>query len=336
MKISISRAIFGVVLTSSLCIVNTPLIVAQEQLLISQENKEFQEKIRIAVLDFGFSTISSPYILGLSDPDQYLVNNAKGISDRFIDKLIKTGKYQVVERSHIERILGEQDLGQSGRVDSGTAADIGKVLGVPVVIVGRVTKFDVREVRKTKGIVFFAKRKKTTTVDVQLNIRLVNASTGEILLATEGQGQASDSDSGLVVPGFATNTDEQNTQYLLSAATEQAIDKVVGDMNDISSNFAALAPILPGTNALVADIYGREIIINKGSAVGYKNGMVMTIERVIRVVKDPETKKVIRRVTRPIGSIELTQVDSNSSVGRIISGSGFSVGNLAKPKSLRK
>jgi hypothetical protein len=40
---------------------------------------------------------------------------------------------------------------------------------------------------------------------------------------------------------------------------------------------------------------------------------------------------VLRKLTEPAGQIQLTEVDTSSSVGRILSGSGFRVGDVAKP-----
>lgn len=60
--------------------------------------------------------------------------------------------------------------------------------------------------------------------------------------------------------------------------------------------------------------------------------MKVSIERVGKEIKDPETGKVIRRLTTAIGVVELYDVDTSSSLGKIISGNGFKVGDVATPK----
>ncbi|MFW6238198.1 MAG: CsgG/HfaB family protein [Halanaerobiales bacterium] len=52
---------------------------------------------------------------------------------------------QVIERNRIEEIIDEQDLGTSGRVDPATAAGIGKILGVDTMILGNLTRMEVKE-----------------------------------------------------------------------------------------------------------------------------------------------------------------------------------------------
>ncbi len=57
--------------------------------------------------------------------------------------------------------------------------------------------------------------------------------------------------------------------------------------------------------------------------------MKVSIERVSKEIKDPETGEVIRRLTEQIGIIELTDVDAKSSLGKVVSGANFQVGDIA-------
>lgn len=61
--------------------------------------------------------------------------------DEFADSIthyfFKTGKIDVAEREAIEKILKEQGLSMSGAIDQKKAAQIGKLLGVDIIIMGR-------------------------------------------------------------------------------------------------------------------------------------------------------------------------------------------------------
>jgi hypothetical protein len=74
-----------------------------------------------------------------------------------------------------------------------------------------------------------------------------------------------------------------------------------------------------------------QVILNKGTGEGYRVGLRISIERTTQTVKDPQTGKVIRQITQPIGTLEIVEADNQSSVGRVITGSSFKIGDLAKP-----
>ena len=65
----------------------------------------------------------------------------KGISNLLINELVNDGRFRVIERSAIDKILKEQNFSNSDRVNSATAAKIGSLLGVDTIIIGDVTQF---------------------------------------------------------------------------------------------------------------------------------------------------------------------------------------------------
>lgn len=85
-----------------------------------------QEKKRVAVLDFDYGTVRSA-VQAYFGTDQDV---GKGISLLLEQKLVQDGKYSVVDRNTMEKILKEQNFSNSDRVDPATAAKIGHILGV--------------------------------------------------------------------------------------------------------------------------------------------------------------------------------------------------------------
>ncbi|ABA23250.1 Curli production assembly/transport component CsgG [Trichormus variabilis ATCC 29413] len=292
---------------------------------LAQQSSSPSEKVRIAILDFDFSSVSNPSYLSLFPA------GSKGVSDILVNRLVKSGNFVVVERSQLEAILREQDLGDSGRVDASTAAKIGRILGVEAVVIGSVTQFDVQQRRSGGGFLGFGAASTDTDALVKLNIRVVNTTTAEILFVAEGNGNESQSDTQVSVLGIGGGSSTSNEGKLLTKATEKAIDQVITELNTKSTNLAALPKALPSVNATVADVTGNTVILNKGQSDGYRVGMKLSIERVTKQVKDPTTGKVIRSVTQPLGMIQLVDVDATSSVGKITTGGKFKVGDIAKP-----
>ena len=321
---SISTFLIGAIVLS-----NEPAKALSKQVQPPQQTLLAQQgRLRVAVLDFDYSSLSDPGFLSALFP-----GSSKGVSDVLVNKLVQSNKFSVIERSKIDEIMREQDFGASGRIDPGTAAQIGRALGVEAVIIGSVTQFDIQERRSGGGLSLLGIGVRSTDTDayVKLTTRMVNTTTGEILMAAEGNGNVSQSDSEVDVRGISGGSSTSNESKLLTLATEQAIDEVVTQLSDSSETLAASPDVVPNVSARIADVFENTVILNKGSSDGFQSGMTVLIERVTREVKDPETGDVIRQVTEPVGTVELYDVDDQSSMGKIVSGSSFQVGDVAKP-----
>jgi curli biogenesis system outer membrane secretion channel CsgG len=245
--------------------------------------------------------------------------------------LVESGRYTVIERSRIDAVLREQNLGASGRVDAATAAQIGQILGVDVVIIGSITQFDLQKKQSGGSFIIFSTAKTETDAFVKLNVRAINTTTAEIITTAQGDGSANQSDGSTVVLGVGGGSQTSNEGKLLSIATDKAVAQVVDNLNNKADQIAATPRSLPTVTALVAAVAGNQVILNKGTGEGYRVGLRISIERTTQTVKDPQTGKVIRQITQPIGTLEIVEADGQSSVGRIITGNGFKIGDLAKP-----
>ncbi|MGD9486862.1 MAG: CsgG/HfaB family protein [Calditrichaceae bacterium] len=60
------------------------------------------------------------------------------VLDKMITALFNQGRFRVIERAQLEKILDEQQLGMAGVIDASTAAEIGKGIGVDAIIIGSV------------------------------------------------------------------------------------------------------------------------------------------------------------------------------------------------------
>ncbi|MBD2464534.1 penicillin-binding protein activator LpoB [Oscillatoria sp. FACHB-1407] len=283
-----------------------------------------QNRLRVAVLDFDFAATTSVLnAFGGFGPSD-------GISDRLTNQLTRQGAYVMIERSRINAILAEQGLAAAGLVDANTAAQIGRMLGADIVILGSVTRFNVEEGRSGVGILGIGSSNRRVTAEVQLTARMVNTTTGEILAVAEGAGDDTQRNSGFSLGGLVrVGSSTSNVDELLSNAADTAVEQLASNFQVEATRLAALPPALPNIEARVADVAGREVVINRGSQDGFRVGMTISIERVTRQVTDPETGEVLRTLSSPVGEIELTDVDDRSSMGRVTTGTGFRVGDRA-------
>lgn len=330
-KVKIKTCFIGLglsVLTGTSLFLSAPVMSLPPSASIVAQSPKPVERKRVAVLDFDFaSTSSTGYYYGWLG-----IGPAKGVSDLLTNALVKDGTYIVLERSKVDQILKEQNFGASGRVDASTAAQIGKILGADAVIIGTITQFNLEESSSSGSIGFLGigggtDKKKAI---VQVNSRLVSTTTGEILAVAEGEGKADKSGGGVRIFGIGGNTNTNNTDTLLSTAAESAIVKMSSELVNANAKLATLPSALPTISAIVADITGNLITINKGSESGFRTGMNLSIERVVKEVKDPQTGKVLRSITSPIGRVELIEVSNGYATGKIVSGAGFKVQDVAK------
>ncbi len=93
-------------------------------------------KTKIAVLDFQLQGEN------FDNKDMGTI-----VAEWFITAMVREGRFDVVERRMLEKILGEQKLAMTGIVDATSATQIGKLLGVKVIITGSVMKLkDITEI----------------------------------------------------------------------------------------------------------------------------------------------------------------------------------------------
>src|SRR3989442_520460 len=112
-----------------------------------------QQKRKIAVLPFreldGRATVLGTYM-----------------SEALVTQLVNSGNLEVVERTMLDRIVGELKLGESGLIDPTTAKRVGQVAGVDAIVTGTITDLESY---------------------VAVNCRLIDAATGRIFAAAEAR-----------------------------------------------------------------------------------------------------------------------------------------------------
>ena len=94
-----------------------------------------QDKPRVAVIAFKNPTQWWGRELGASAASQLTT------------RLVNGGTFSVMERERVQAIFDEWYLGQSGAVDQGSAAQMGKLNGVGYLITGEFKSFNIRQRR---------------------------------------------------------------------------------------------------------------------------------------------------------------------------------------------
>jgi TolB-like protein len=135
-----------------------PLMLAAASASAAPASTGFK-KTKIAVLDFQ------------TQGEEFSTEDmGKIVAEWLITGLVETGRFDVIERRLLEKVLQEQKLGMTGLIDPESAAQLGKVLGVKTIVSGTILKLGRNQ---------------------EINARLINVDTGSIVTAEKVQASSS-------------------------------------------------------------------------------------------------------------------------------------------------
>ncbi len=194
------------------------------------------------------------------------------VAERMVTSLVGYQRFQVNERIQMDKIMKELKFGLTDLVDPATAAKLGKQAGVDCLVMGSVNR---------------------TGTSIDMDLRLVDTETGEVLAARSGQCPESD-------PAQLRRT-----------------------VADIAAYFANILPLVEGTVVKV-DPDGT-IYVSLGSRQGMRKGMKLHVFTEGDPIVHPATGKTLGRVRRSKTQIVLTQVMEMYSMGRQVEGEGTPV-----------
>lgn len=136
------------------------------------------------------------------------------LSGMLSNELVATKSFRVVERSKLESVIQEQNLGASGRVSSGTGAKIGKLTGADYLIMGTVTAYEEDTADSGGGLSFkgISIGGNKSEAYIAVDLRVVNSNTGEIefVRTVEGRSKGGGLRLGAYRGGFGGNLATQN------------------------------------------------------------------------------------------------------------------------------
>ena len=160
--------------------------------------------------------------------------------------------------------------------------------------------------------------------------------TAEILGVAEGHGESSRESTSLLGGGGnwhgwgGGNADFGSSDFqqtiigeAVKSATEQLSTGLVADNTKLQARVITV-------EGLVAAVDSGQIVLNVGAKAGLKVGDQLDVLRVTRVIKDPATGQVLRKMTSPVGVVRVTDVDDLSAVCSPVSGADFKVGDSVK------
>jgi len=158
------------------------------------EPKPPDPRPQVAVMAFDFGTIQSQW-WGTYDI-------GTGVADQIVDAFVNDGSFRMIERKKLDTLLAEQDFAQSDRAapDAAKLARIGKVAGVRYILAGSITQFHTSDRRFGGGVAGTVAKSMLGPIgglsfrkvkhEVKLTARLIDTTTGEVLVSVMGEGKS--------------------------------------------------------------------------------------------------------------------------------------------------
>jgi curli biogenesis system outer membrane secretion channel CsgG len=212
-------------------------------------------------------------------------------SDILTTELFKTGAFIMVERDQLQNVLKEQKLGMSDVVSYDSAAKAGKVLGLNAIVTGSISEFGI----KTEGVDYGVYKKKLQIADCSVDIRVIDATTGQILFAETGKGHFEREKKQVLGMGQKGGYDETLGTKVLRAAIVKFMDNLIQQLDSIE------------WTGRIASITDGQVYINAGKSIGLKVGDKLNVVALGKEIFDPETHVLLGRSEgAPKGEVKVT------------------------------
>ena len=211
------------------------------------------------------------------------------VSDLFVTEMLRAGRYELVERSQMAKVLSESELALAG-LSAARAAEVGNMLGAEGVVIGTVDEYAT-----------VAQRGHPYPV-VGMTARLIDCTSGKVMWSSDLAKRAGSKDTTLpeqarsvaheIVAGLYQHWQVQpvTTRKVGRAPASPAPDQLVGRSTTPSSavgeRTAALppaasrtssAPLLAAPDFKVSDLGLREVVLTWGAPK--ERGLDYRIER---------------------------------------------------------
>lgn len=242
-----------------------------------------------------------------------------GVSAMLTTALVESKRFIVIERAILSQMLTEQELKTAGLTAKGAGAKLGRMLPVQLLVVGSVTEFGTRDQGSSVGVGFAGGTlggllgaglsASSASGSVAVDMRLVEVESGAVIQAFTVREPISSTGLGLTF-GYRGISLGGNRFWKtpLGAAMRAVINKAV-------QRIAGEAGRVPWSGRVV-DIDKKEIYINAGARAGVKPGDMFMVERVLKIITDPDTGEILSVRRKELGIVRVTNVEKKLAIGR--------------------
>lgn len=263
---------------------------------------------RLAILKFGGTGKYGAY-------EGWDVGEA--VAAQLATALEQSDCFIVIDRLALSEVLREQELGLAGVVNRETAARAGALVGAQILVKGEITEFEPG--RKGRGMtagiglanvpIGLRLGGNRNTAHLALDVRLIDASTGQVLFTQRVDSEAKTFGLAFGVDWRKASLGTDNFSktpfgMAMREAVTEAAGYILAQTREIS------------WTGQVVEVQGQMLYLNAGATSGIKVGDTLTVYTVARELIDPATGLSLGRIEQKIGQVRVDQVDDKYAVGQ--------------------
>lgn len=228
--------------------------------------------------------------------------------------LFETNRFVIVDRQELDDVVTEQQLAGSGLSSGGAGvAQQGQIRAAKYVATGAVTRVDLQseggDRRLSIGGFGFGRSQKRA--ELELVVRLVDTSTGEVAAQERITGIAESGGKSFTVPGYQQRGDVDPD---LSAAAQDAIVKAARFIAEEMEDYEITASVVM--------VRGSSIVLSSGESYGVAVGDEFDIREKGEVLIHPDTGEILDVFEGEVtGRVRVKRVSDKVSYADLISGS---------------
>lgn len=241
---------------------------------------------------------------------QLLGRVIESLDEHLISEIVSSRKYRVLERSDaLEELLREQALDEAGLVAK-KGAQANEMIGGEYALIVSIDAFQ----QVTDVAVFNGVHRAKVRYQLSTQMRVIDTSTSEIIDASNQQLEKVDI------------ADVSNTSNRRFGRFDSMLPKLTREMAEVSTKFLIAATFPPK----IIDVDEIYVTINAGEGI-FKVGDVCKVYGKTRTVTDPDTGVTRKIKGRPMGTVKITDVESDYAQGELVGDTRASVGSQVKP-----
>jgi curli biogenesis system outer membrane secretion channel CsgG len=254
-------------------------------------------KRKVAILDFENNTSYKEEKIG------------EAVAKKLSDKLEATQRVVTVDRTVVSEMFDREGFKFESLTDPSVIKRAHQSLGIQAFTLGSVTDVSLLSSKTSE-----TSEEETTFATAKVEIRLIDASTGNLLKSFIGRS-----------PIFGT---KETGEYSRSKAVLKAIDL---SLDDILEGFLRQIDLLDWTTT-IAKVDGENIYLNAGKLSGVRIGDTLEVFEPGKEIFHPTTNLSLGWTTGKLkGAVRVTDLFGvDAAVGRAVQGAGFSSNDVVK------